>query len=131
MQNSISTKLNIERELSDSEGIVQVYEVGKYTVIVRGQRKSTGDHLWVEVRKREDVPNARYLPHLSVDCFYDDGDTRNTDVLISTTSYGSLSMSEICKFMEAMEDGISTAGYIREKFLQPMADSKWNWEVSK
>ena len=50
MQEKINAKLNTERELSGGEGFVQVYDVARYTVVVRGQRESTGNHLWVEVR---------------------------------------------------------------------------------
>ena len=40
-----TARLRTERDLSDGEGHVQVYEVGRYLVIIRGDRKSTGQRL--------------------------------------------------------------------------------------
>lgn len=126
MDMEIKAKLKAERELSSGEGIVQIYEVGSYEVVVRGQRESTGDHLWVEARC---ISPAGYLPHLSVACFDDDGYACRAEMQIGTTSYGSLSVSEATRFMDAMDEALATAQYICEKFLQPMAEHKWNWLV--
>lgn len=123
----IKAILKVERNLNDGAGVVQVYEVGNYEVVVRGQRESTGDHLWVEARR---IPAAGYLPHLSVDCFDDEGYSRWAEVRIGTTSYGSLPMDEVAKFMDAMSEGFATAQHICEKFLRPMVEHRWNWEVS-
>lgn len=131
MQEKINAKLNTERELSGGKGFVQVYDVARYTVVVRGQRESTGNHLWVEVRKNQDITDTQYLPSLSVGCFDDEGFARRADVSVGTTSYGALSLAEIGKFMNAMAEGIAVAKYVSEKFLQPMVDGEWNWEVSK
>lgn len=122
----IKADLKVERELSGYDGIVQVYDVGKYEIIIRGQRESTGDHLWVEARR---ISPVEYLPHLSVACFDDDGYSRWAEVRVDTTSYGGLSMDEAAKFMDAMIEGIATARYICEKFLRPMVAHKWDWKV--
>lgn len=60
MQDKINAKLNTERELSGGKGFVQVYDVARYTVVVRGQRESTGNHLWVEVRKNQDITDTHF-----------------------------------------------------------------------
>ena len=122
MQEKINAKLNTERELSGGEGFVQVYDVARYTVVVRGQRESTGN---------QDITDTQYLLSLSVGCFDDEGFARRADVSVGTTSYGALSLAEIGKFMDAMAEGIAVAKYVSEKFLQPMVDGEWNWEVSK
>lgn len=122
----IKAMLKVERNLNDGAGVVQVYEVGKYEVVVRGKRESTGDHLWVEARR---IPATGYLPHLSVDCFDDDGYSYQAEVQIGTTSYGSLPMDEAAKFIDAMNEGVVTARYICEKFLRPMVEHRWNWTV--
>lgn len=126
---TIKAVLIKERELNGDEGYVQLYEVGKYSVIVRGPRNSTGNHLWVEVRKRNDITDARYLPNLIENCFDDEGRACRADMRIGTTSYGSLSMEEATKFMKAMDEGFATAQYICDKFLQPMMVGTWNWKV--
>lgn len=119
----------VKERVLDNEGYVQIYEVGKYNVIVRGPHKSTGNHLWIEVRKRDDIPDTQYLPTLSERCFDDEGCARQVEMSIGTTSYGSLPMDEITKFMNAMDEGLVTAHYICNKFLCPMVDGKWNWTV--
>lgn len=131
MRDNINARLNTERELRGYEGFVQVYDIARYIVIVRGRRESTGNHLWVEIRKNQDISNIQYLPSLRADCFDDEGLACCADVSIATTSYGALSLTEIGKFMDAMAEGVAVAKYISEKFLQPMVDGKWNWEVSR
>lgn len=117
----IRTTLMKERVFSD-EDMCQVYEVGKYDVIVRGPRKSTGNHLWIVVQKRSGISDMRYLPTLSENCFDDEGCVCRVDMRVDTTSYGALTMEEITKFMDAMDEGIATAQCICDKFLRPMVD---------
>lgn len=126
----IDATLKSERELSNGEGVVQVYDVGKYNVIIRGPQASTGNHLWVEIRRREDIPKTQYLPYLIVNCFDDEGYARYKDVLLDTTSYGSLSVDEAAKFIDAMEEGLQTARFICKRFLQPMVDGTWSWKAA-
>lgn len=125
----IKTILVQERALNDGD-MCQVYEVGKYDVIVRGPRKSTGDHLWITVRKRSGIPDARYLPTLSENCFDNEGYACWVDMWVDTTSYGALTMEGIAKFMDAMDEGIATAQCICNKFLRPMVDGAWSWNVT-
>ena len=51
------------------------------------------------------------------------------DMWVDTTSYGALTMEEIAKFMDAMDEGIAAAQCICDKFLRPMVDGacaeKW------
>lgn len=126
---NIKTTFVQERALNDGD-MCQVYEVGKYDVIVRGPRKSTGDHLWMTVRKHSSTPDTRYLPTLSENCFDDEGCACQVDMWVDTTSYGALTMEEIAKFMDAMDEGIATAQCICDKFLRPMVDGAWSWSVT-
>ena len=124
----IKTTLVKERALNNGD-MCQVYEVGKYDVIVRGPCKSTGNHLWMEVRKRSSISDAQYLPTLSENCFDDEGCACRVDMRVDTTSYGALTMEEIAKFMDAMDEGIAAAQCICNKFLRPMVDGAWSWNV--
>lgn len=45
----ITARLRTERDLSNGKERIQVYEVGRYLVIIRGDRKSTGQRLHVEI----------------------------------------------------------------------------------
>ena len=45
----ITARLRTERDLSNGKERIQVYEVGRYLVIIREDRKSTGQRLHVEI----------------------------------------------------------------------------------
>ena len=128
-------KLRIERDLGNNKGHVRVYEVGRYQVIIRGDKKSTGEHLYVEIRYGaasvlDMVKERSYLPYLYASgCFDDEGDVCRVNIGVGTTSYGVLSLDETERFMEEMQEGIDAAKYIGEKFIKPMVERKWNWEV--
>lgn len=52
------------------------------------------------------------------------------DIRVSTTSYGTLSLDKMERFMQEMQEGVDTAKYIGETFIKPMVEGKWNWEVT-
>lgn len=72
-----------------------------------------------------------YLPYLYTHgCFDDDGNACCVDIRVSTTSYGTLSLDKMERFMQEMQEGVDTAKYIGETFIKPMVEGKWNWEVT-
>ena len=131
-----TARLRTERDLSDGEGHVQVYEVGRYLVIIRGDRKSTGKHIHVEIRYGDNhyeraAKEESYLPCLYTHgCFDDEGNACHVDIGVSTTSYGTFSLDKMERYMQEMQEGVDTAKYIGETFIKPMVEGKWNWEVT-
>lgn len=126
-----TARLRTERDLGNGKERVQVYEVGRYLVIIRGDRKSTGKHLYVDIRFNDDfILGKSYLPSLVPDCFDYDGNPCDQDIRVQTTSYGTLSPEQIDCFMKDMQEGVDTAKYIGETFIKAMVEGKWNWEVA-
>lgn len=65
----ITARLRTERDLSNGKERIQVYEVGRYLVIIRGDRKSTGQRLHVEIHYGDNhdervEKEGSYLPYL-------------------------------------------------------------------
>lgn len=105
-------------------------------MIIRGDRKSTGQRLHVEIHYGDNhdervEKEGSYLPYLYTHgCFDDDGNACCVDIRVSTKSYGTLSLDKTERFMQEMQEGVDTAKYIGETFIKPMVEGKWNWEVT-
>lgn len=101
----ITARLRTERDLSNGKERIQVYEVGRYLVIIRGDRKSTGQRLHVEIHYGDNhdervEKEGSYLPYLYTHgCFDDDGNACCVDIRVSTKSYGTLSLDKTERFM--------------------------------
>lgn len=127
--------LRNEHDLENGKGYVQVYEVGSYLVIVRGDRKSAGKHIYVEIRYKDNhyeraAKEETYLPYLYTHgCFDEEGNACRVDIGVGTTSYGVFPLNKMERYMQDMQEGVDTAKYIGEAFIKPMVEGKWNWEV--
>lgn len=93
--------------VNDKELKFEVYEVGKYMVVVHYTDGKMRDIETIE------TDGDRYLPEINFSCSIEMAKTFR----ISTTSYGNLKAEEIKKVVEGYEHALEVVEVLTEKFL--------------
>lgn len=119
------------RERDTKEGRhVQVYKIGKYLLTINGEKESTGDNMYVDIRLSNDtIIGGTYLPILRHRCFDDDGVACNSAVYVEPRHKRAISPGAFAQFMIEMREGMDVAEYIRDTFLRRMVAGNWNWTI--
>lgn len=112
MEGENTALFDMVEERTESDGFkVRVWKGAGYTLVWR-QYSSTG----IDIRITPNEGASKFCPCIYVVCDDDDGHPIKT--IISTTSYGSLPVSDYKEFLRALENAALAAESIEAQFIR-------------